>query len=86
MATSHSGADQSGKVECTITPPVATDALLPTKGEPGKNSDHLSTTLTSRADTMNKVLKKASTLTKRQTSNDGRQGGKLRHLWIRHNY
>ena len=71
MATTDGEPDQVNMIGGITPPPTATDALLPTKGEPEKNSAPFANTLTSvRTDTVNKVLKKASSLTRRQNSND----------------
>ena len=77
--------DQVGRLEDNVTPASPSDALLPNKGEPEKNQAPLKTTLSSRAESMNKVLMKASSLTRRrnsQNSSDHRPKGKLYHLWI----
>ena len=68
-------------MEGALPPPSSSDALLPSKGEPEKNLAPSATTVTSKTDTMNKVLKKASSLTRRQNSNDSsndrRKGNKI---------
>ena len=63
--------NQDGLVGGSSSRPTATDTLLPTKGEPEKNPapfGHALTTL--RQDSINKVLKKASSLTRKQNLND----------------
>ena len=70
MSSDHNQSDLGEGLEGRVAPPSATDALIPIKGEPEKDPAPSKTTLTSRADTMNKVLQKASSLTRRQNSND----------------
>jgi hypothetical protein len=71
MNTIHAEPDQNDRMEGgTLLPPSSSDALLPSKGEPEKHLAPSSSTGTSKTDTMNKVLKKASSLTRRQNSND----------------
>ena len=80
MSNTSNNPDQIGQMEDPLTPATPTDALLPNKGEPEKNPATLKTTLSSRADTMNKVLMKASSLTRRRNSlNDpmNRSQGKI---------
>ena len=79
MSSDHNQSDLGDGIEGSVASPSATDALLPIKGEPEKEPVPSKNTLTSRADTMNKVLQKASSLTRRQNSNDipnSRQKGK----------
>ena len=68
MSNTSNEPDQIGQMEDSLTPATPTDALLPNKGEPEKNPATLKTSLSSRADTMNKVLMKASSLTRRRNS------------------
>ena len=68
MSNTSNEPDQIGQTEDSLTPATPTDALLPNKGEPEKNPATLKTSLSSRADTMNKVLMKASSLTRRKNS------------------
>ena len=80
MSNTSNEPDQIGQMEDTLAPATPTDALLPNKGEPEKNPATLKTSLSSRADTMNKVLMKASSLTRRRNSlNDpmNRSQGKI---------
>ena len=70
MSSDHNQSDLDQGLEGRVASPSATDALLPIKGEPEKDPTPSKNTLTSRADTMNKVLQKASSLTRRQNSND----------------
>ena len=70
MSSDHNQSNVGEGLEGRVAPPSATDALLPIKGEPEKDPAPSKNTLTSRADTMNKVLQKASSLTRRQNSND----------------
>ena len=70
MSSDHNQSDLDQGLEGRVASPSATDALLPIKGEPEKDLAPSKNTLTSRADTMNKVLQKASSLTRRQNSND----------------
>ena len=85
MSNLCTGPDPLGKMEDTLSPASPSDALLPNKGEPEKTQAILKTTLSSRAESMNKVLMKASSLTRRrnsQNSSDHRSKGKIYHLWI----
>ena len=70
MSSDHNQSDLGEGLDGRVATPSATDALLPIKGEPEKDPAPSKNTLTSRADTMNKVLQKASSLTRRQNSND----------------
>ena len=79
--------DPVGRLEDNVTPASPTDALLPNKGEPEKNQAPLKTTLSSRAESMNKVLMKASSLTRRQNSQndtENRITGKETYLLFNH--
>ena len=85
MSNLCTGPDPLSKMEDTLSPASPSDALLPNKGEPEKTQATLKTTLSSRAESMNKVLMKASSLTRRrnsQNSSDHRPKGKLYRLWI----
>ena len=70
MNTIDTESGQNDKVEGNLPAPTSSDALLPSKGEPEKHQATSASTLTSKTDSMNKVLKKASSLTRRQNSND----------------
>ena len=71
MATTDKEPHQVDAVGGSSPPPTATDSLLPTKGEPEKSPAPFANTLTTcRADAMQKVLKKASSLTRKQNPND----------------
>ena len=77
MPTSDGENDALGAVGGGPPPATASDALLPAKGEPEKKPSSLTRNLTSvKADAMNKVLKKASSLTGKQNDDsDNRKRG-----------
>ena len=65
------GSQHLGAVDGSLPPPTASDALLPTRGEPEKNPPPFTRNVTSlKADAMKEVLRKASSLTRRQNPND----------------
>ena len=77
MPNSDGKNDELGAAGGGSPPPTASDPLLAGKGEPEKNMSSFTLNLTSvKSDTMHKVLKKASSLTrKKDDDSDNRERG-----------
>ena len=74
MPTSDGKNDELGAVRSGPPPPTASDPLLPAKGEPEKNMSSFTLNLNSiKEDTVHKVLKKASSLTRKKDDDSDSQ-------------